>query len=185
MHDFPIKKPRPTKGNMTRVHGNHIILNFILVVFPNAKRNQTTIGHLDIFALIEPLDGIWWRMRWGRELELLQQSLRCYVHTTPSINDEGTYFASYGASCMKDDFLLFIALLSSQATCNAPKIIIIWFTKNYSGRLNDRRHYCRPDMDKAYRNHLIQQLMFTITMSIKLKQSKTKVYNSSTSMQST
>jgi len=52
-----------------------------------------------------------------------------------------------------------------------------------SGRLNDRRRYRCPDKDKAHWNHLILWLMFTTTISIKLKHSKTKVHNSSTSIQ--
>jgi len=59
MHDSPIKKRRPTKKNMTCVHGNHITPNFIFVVFLNAQRNQTMRGNLDTFAFIESLDGIY------------------------------------------------------------------------------------------------------------------------------
>jgi len=47
-------------------------------------------------------------MRRGRELEFLYQGLGCYICTTPSINVKGTYFASYGASRVKEGFPLFI-----------------------------------------------------------------------------
>ena len=67
--------------------------------------------------------------------------------------------------------------------CNAPKMLMTWFTKNCSERFKDGRRYCRPDMDKTHWNHLILQHMFTITISIKLKYFKTKVHNSSTLIQ--
>ena len=46
--------------------------------------------------------------------------------------------------------------------------------KNFSGRLNNRRHYHRSDKDKAHWNHLILRLMFTITKSINWNTSRPK-----------
>ena len=69
--------------------------------------------------------------------------------------------------------------------CNAPKLLITRFIDNRNRRLNDGRCYRRPDKDKAHWNHVILKLIFTITISSKLKHSKSKVHNSSTSIQLT
>jgi len=51
-------------------------------------------------------------------------------------------------------YALDILIKTGMLRCNAPKILMIWFIKNCSRRLNDRRRYCTLDKDKAHRNHL-------------------------------
>ena len=80
-------------------------------------------------------------------------------------------------------FPLQFARLCSTLSCRfnvTPPKCNDMITDNCSGRLSKRRRYRHPDKDKAQWNHLIFQLVLTITKSSKLKHFKTKVQNSST-----